>query len=489
VSESAHAHTTLSERGVSVRTLVADSRMVQPGDVFLAYPGGHVDGRDYISDACARGAAAVVADDSAQVGAGETAITTPLLRVENLAALCGELAAHALDQPSQKLWVAGITGTNGKTSCSQWLAQALTLLGERCGVIGTLGNGLYGQLTASPNTTPDALILQAELAGLVAAGASACAIEVSSIGIEEQRINGMRFDVAIFTNLTQDHLDYHGTMAAYAAAKARLFAWPDLGAAVINLDDAFGRELMATLPAHVRAIGYTLDPEQTCERAGAQLLCPSAVNQAGQGVRFEINGVRFVMNVVGRFNVANALAVIAALQLRGISLERCAEVLAQIAPPPGRMQALGNVNQPLVVVDFAHTPDALEKTLTALRETARDRAGRLYCVFGCGGDRDPGKRPLMGAIAERLADSVIVTSDNPRSEDPQSIILSILAGMSQGAAHEIDRRRAIANVIRGADASDVILIAGKGHEPYQEIAGVKHPYSDSDEVQAALERW
>ena len=474
----------LAARGVQVQRLVADSRQIQPGDVFLAYPGAVGDGRQYIADAVARGAAAVIS----QVGAGGTAIAVPFLETENLAELCGELAADVAGRPSEKLWVAGITGTNGKTSCSQWLAQALSLLGEKVGVIGTLGNGLVGALVDSPNTTPDALVLQRVLGEFVAAGATAASIEVSSIGVEEQRINGMHFDVALFTNLTQDHLDYHGNMDAYAAAKEKFLHWPDLGSEVINLDDAFGLGVVSRIKAGVRCIGYTLADSAPMTGQRIEVLRPSNLDLSGTGVRFTLNDVAFVVPVVGRFNVSNVLAVIGALVIKGYTLTQCAEVLARLRPPPGRMQALGEPNEPLVVVDYAHTPDALEKALEVLRETAQARGGQLRCVFGCGGDRDAGKRPVMRAVAQRLSDHVLVTSDNPRSEVPARIIADILAGMATGTASEPDRRVAIERVVAEAALNDVVLLAGKGHEPYQEIAGVRHPFSDIDIAKSALVR-
>lgn len=480
--------------GITAPHLVADSRKVQPGDVFLAYPGGLADGRQFIDGAVAAGAAAIIAEAGAmpvQLGAGETAQGMDIARLEvvGLASLCGELAAQVHGRPAEKMWTVGITGTNGKTSCSQWIAQALSALGEKTGVIGTLGNGLYGALRESPNTTPDALVLQQELADLLAAGAQACAMEVSSIGIEEHRINGMHFDVAVFTNLTQDHLDYHGTMAAYAEAKHRLFMWPGLRFAVLNLDDPFGQKLLEALPDQVEAIAYTLDASVQPRRATRTLLCPQRLQSVGAGVGFVLDGVEFNVPVVGRFNVSNVLAVIGALLAKGHTLSDCARVMGQLVPPPGRMQTLGGQAQPLIVVDYAHTPDALEKALGVLADTARTRAGLLHCVFGCGGDRDPGKRPLMGAVAERLADTVLVTSDNPRSEAPQKIIDDIVAGMKRDTAADADRARAIAAVVERAAAPDVVLIAGKGHEPYQEIAGVRHPFSDLDVAAAALARW
>ena len=476
----------LGRHGCVVKGLALDSRRVSPGDVFLAYPGAHSDGRAFIDDAITKGAVAVIAEKG---GMGQPTTAVPCLEVTGLAHLIGHIADLVEGRPSSRLWLAGVTGTNGKTSVSQWLAQALNFLARRCAVIGTLGNGFPEALTDSPNTTPDAVTLHRELARFLAEGAAACAMEVSSIGLDQGRVNGAEFDVAIFTNLTRDHLEYHGTMEAYAAAKRRLFELPGLRGAVLNLDDDFGRQLAAQLDGKLNLIGYTLDDAPDIERHGAQRLRAEDLDMTASGVAFTVRGVRFTAPVVGRFNVANLLAVIGALLLHGESLSDCAAAIATLVAPPGRMQPLGGVDQPLLVVDYAHTPDALEKVLTCLRETATARGGKLVCVFGCGGDRDPGKRSQMGAIAERLADHVMLTSDNPRSEKPQAIIAAIAAGMRRVPVAEVDRARAIADVVSAANARDVVLIAGKGHEPYQEIAGVRTPFSDIECARLSLAAW
>jgi len=474
----------LERQGVAAKRLTADSRRVQPGDVFVAFPGAQADGRDFIAQAMANGAAAVIAeaggDAVAKVGAGDA----PIVEVKGLAALSGEIAHLVYGRPSEHLWLAGVTGTNGKTSVSQWIAQAMNALQHRCAVIGTLGNGFLDALDESPNTTPDAITLHAALAGFVARGADACAMEVSSIGLDQGRVNGAAFDVAVFTNLTRDHLEYHGTMEEYAAAKELLFLVPGLAAAVLNLDDPVGVGLAARLKGHVRTIGYTLI--DAGDSAADEILHAENLGMGAAGIEFDLCGVHFTAPVVGRFNVSNLLAVIGALLTRSERLEDIAAALRGIQPPPGRMQAVGGVNEPLIVVDYAHTPDAMEKALGVLRETAAARGGSLICVFGCGGERDPGKRPQMGAIAERMADRVVITSDNPRKEDPQAIIDDILAGLQRVPAVEIDRGRAIAAAVADADKRDVILLAGKGHEPYQEIAGVRHAFSDLDAAKSAL---
>ncbi|MBI5901198.1 MAG: UDP-N-acetylmuramoyl-L-alanyl-D-glutamate--2,6-diaminopimelate ligase [Rhodocyclales bacterium] len=472
----------LGQRGVVPTRLTADSRRVQPGDVFVAFPGAHADGRDFIAQAMQRGAAAVIAEAGAKakVGAGDA----PTIEVAGLGPMSGEIAHLVYGRPSEKLWLAGITGTNGKTSVSQWIAQAMDALGRRCAVVGTLGNGFVDALAESPNTTPDAITLHAALAEFLAAGAQACAMEVSSIGLDQGRVNGAAFDVAVFTNLTRDHLEYHGSMEAYAAAKERLFAQPGLGAAVLNLDDPFGRDLARRLRGRLPTIGYTLGAATAdCD----ELLRAENLRMGRSGIEFEVRGVTVAAPVVGRFNAANLLAVAGALLSRGESLDAIVAALRGLRPPPGRMQALGGEGQPLVIVDYAHTPDALEKALGVLRETAAARGGQLVCVFGCGGERDPGKRPQMGALAERLADRVVVTSDNPRGEDPRAIIDAILAGMQRAPTVQPDRARAVAEAVAAAEVPDVILLAGKGHEPYQEIAGLRHAYSDLDTAKSALE--
>jgi UDP-N-acetylmuramoyl-L-alanyl-D-glutamate--2,6-diaminopimelate ligase len=468
----------LERRGIRVTGLCADSRRVRPGDVFVAMPGHRVDGRAFVADAVARGAVAVLHEAGVAVEA-----TVPTVAVAGLAALAGELAHLVYGRPSERLWMAGVTGTNGKTSVSQWIAQALGLFDCKCAVIGTLGNGFPGRLEESPNTTPDAITLHRSLADYIDQGAVACAMEVSSIGLDQGRVAGVSFDAAVFTNLSRDHLEYHGTMAAYGAAKEKLFDWPGLSAAVVNLDDPFGARLDERLAGRVRTIGYSLEGKVS----RGETLAAEHLAMTATGLAFSLRGMRFEAPVVGRFNAANLLAVIGALLAGDESLQDIAAVLPRLTPPPGRMQAVGGAGQPLVVVDYAHSPDALEKALAALRETARARGGRLVCVFGCGGDRDPGKRPLMGGVAERLADRVLVTSDNPRSEDPAAIAAAIGAGMNTLPAVELDRAAAIRRAVAEADAADVILLAGKGHEPYQEIAGVRQAFSDADQARAALE--
>jgi len=468
----------LERQGVRATNLCLDSRAICPGDVFVAIKGHHVDGRAYIPQAIQRGASAVLYE------AGTiAAIGVPHVAVEGLGSIAGELAHLVYGRPSEQLWLCGVTGTNGKTSITQWIAQAMNALGCKCAVIGTLGNGFPGQLAESANTTPDAIGLHRLLAEFVADGALTCAMEVSSIGLDQERVNGAAFDVAVFTNLTRDHLEYHGDMTAYGVAKRRLFDAPGLKTAVINLDDAFGAELAASLAGRVRTIGYTLEGR----RGADQVLAAEDLVMTSAGLAFTLGGVAIAAPLIGRFNASNLLAVIGALLAGDEALADIARVLRHIAPPAGRMQAIGGHGQPLVIVDYAHTPDALDKALKTLRETAAAREGRLVCVFGCGGDRDRGKRPLMGAVVEILADRVVLTSDNPRGEDPQAILAEILVGMTTQPVIELDRAAAIRAAILDADPRDVVLVAGKGHEPYQEVAGTRHAFSDLDQARRALE--
>lgn len=470
----------LNQQGISPRSLCLDSRRVQPDDVFLAWPGAATDGRRYIGDAVARGASAVLYEAA---GWPQEDLPVPAIAVTNLSRLAGDLADLVYGSPSTALWMAGVTGTNGKTSVSQWVAQALDFLGRPCAVMGTLGNGFVNSLDDSLNTTPDAVAVQRNLAAYRASGAQACAMEVSSIGLDQGRVNGVHFDVAIFTNLTRDHLEYHPSMEEYGVAKARLFDVPGLEAAVLNLDDPFGRQLATQLRGRVRTVGYTLVGETGADEVVAAL----DLSYAEGGLGFDVAGRRVTTRMVGRFNASNLLAVFATLRLAGYSDEQVALAIAALQPPPGRMQRLGNAGQPLVVVDYAHTPDALENALVTLAEIARHRNGRLVCLFGCGGDRDPGKRPLMGEVAERRADQIIVTADNPRNEDAADIIAQICAGMEHAPQVIVDRAEAIAAAIAQATPNDVVLLAGKGHEPYQEVAGVRKPFSDIDEARRALE--
>lgn len=480
----------LARLGIPVTELVGDSRKAAPGNVFVACPGEARDGRDFIPQAVAQRVDGVLWE--ADHYQWDPALDVPNVGVAGLRARIGEIAAHVYGEPSRALHMVGITGTNGKTSVAHWIAQTLSQLNQKTAIIGTVGNGFPsvgdapGALTPALNTTPDAIELQQRLAHYRQQGAVACAMEVSSHGLAQGRVNGTTFKIAVLTNLSRDHLDYHGDMERYAEAKARLFTWPGLEWAVLNVDDAFGQQLEGeTRPARVAGYGF---------RRGAVIGEKLQLSQAGLhlAVGTDWGNAELDVPLLGRFNAANLLAVLTTLLVSGVKLDAACQALASITPPPGRMQTLGGGAHPLVVVDYAHTPDALEKVLATLREIVRD--GRLICVFGCGGNRDKGKRPLMGKAASHGADEVWVTSDNPRNEDPRHVIDDILAGMPatkpNGPVHvEPDRARAIFEAIGGAHQGDVVLIAGKGHEDYQEVAGERLPFSDVAVAEKALAAW
>ena len=460
---------------LAVTGLVQDSREVAPGDAFVAIAGFGAHGLHFVDAARAAGASAILFEPPApdDLPAPDDAIAVPGLRKR-----MGAMADQFHGQPSAAMTTVGVTGTNGKTSTVQLLAQAWTLRGQKAGTVGTLGAGVWPKIVPTGFTTPLVLRLHALLAELRDEGAQAVAMEVSSHALDQGRVDGVHFDVGVFTNLTRDHLDYHGDMASYGAAKARLFDWPGLRAAAVNLDDAFGRELFAAVGGKVHAIGFS-----SRGAAGASVRAED-LHLDGRGIRFMLHAggqahpVRSPL--LGRFNVDNLLAVAATLFALGMAPALVAETLSQLVPVDGRMNRLGGeAGQPLVVIDYAHTPDALEQALASLRGHT---AGRLLCVFGCGGERDTGKRPQMAAIAERLADRVVVTDDNPRREDGDGIVAGILSGFADPSRVMVqrDRARAIALAIAEAGADDVVLVAGKGHEPYQEIDGIRHPFDDTE---------
>jgi UDP-N-acetylmuramoyl-L-alanyl-D-glutamate--2,6-diaminopimelate ligase len=471
----------LAAQGAMIERLSSDSRRCAPGVAFLAYPGEKADGRAHIRDALGRGASAVIWEQEDFQWQPEWKL--PNVAVQGLKQHAGVLAHEFYGRPSEALWVCGVTGTNGKTSCSQWIAAALARHGTKAAVIGTLGSGFPGALAPLPNTTPDALETHFLLKSFKDQDAKAAAMEVSSHGLVQGRVNGVRFACALFTNLSHDHLDYHGSMPAYAEAKARLFDAPGLQCAVLNLDDEFGVELSRRLAAEkrgqVRTIGYSLAPQTA--PVDEYLVADSQFNVDSTWGRAALR-----LPVLGRFNVSNALGVLGCLVANGIAFDEAAGLLAFLPAVPGRMQRIGE--EPLVVVDYAHTPDALDNVLRALRPVAEARGGRLAVVFGAGGDRDPSKRAPMGAIAARLADRVLVTSDNPRSEDPLAIISQIEEGIPAEHGVEPDRARAIETIIAESANSDVVLIAGKGHETYQEIGGKRAHFSDEEHARAALAR-
>ncbi len=474
-----------------------DSRRVQRGDVFLACPGESGDGRDFIPQAIEAGASAILFD----IAGGfrwDPDWKLPHCGVPELAAAAGRIAHDWYGLPDRDLFSVAVTGTNGKTSCTQWLGQALSRDGLPTCVVGTLGVGFYrhgesGPFEATGFTTPDAVQLARQLAVQRQAGARALAIEASSIGLVQGRLDQIHLDVAVLTNFTRDHLDFHGDMAAYEAAKAKLFDWPGLQHAVINLDDPMGVRRLAQLQARqprVEVIGYTTEGAVAQDVA---VLSATDIRISQQGATFQLTSpfgsgtVR--TRLIGHFNVSNVLAIAGVLFARGLAWNAVVRQLEALVAVPGRMQQLGGHDGPLAVIDYAHTPDALTKALQTLRQVADARQGQLWCVFGCGGDRDPGKRAPMGAAA-LTADHLIVTSDNPRSEDPAAIIAQILEGTGPLGDDRLqvieDRASAILSAIRHAGKHDVVLVAGKGHEDYQEIKGRKLAFRDADHAALAL---
>jgi UDP-N-acetylmuramoyl-L-alanyl-D-glutamate--2,6-diaminopimelate ligase len=528
----------LAKLGVNIVRLTSDSRAVRPGDTFVAYPGTQADGRAFIAQAIERGANAVIWD--AHNFEWNDAWVVPNLAVHDLRHQAGVIADHVYAHPSQKLWMVGVTGTNGKTSISHWLARTFSALGRKSAVLGTVGNGFPDALQATANTTPDALILHGLLAEYAQQGAQTATMEVSSHALAQGRVNGVKFDVALLTNLTRDHLDFHGDMQSYAAAKRKLFDWAHLKHAVLNLDDAFGAELAeelvlgdaspsplpnpdgttshSTKPASGQVagylpqagegandplrgystpevIGYGLNSEslQLAERLGIRMVHGAVAQMDAQGLILQLHtswGAEAMQSkLIGRFNASNLLGALAVLLVSGADLDEAARELGLQKAVAGRMQTLGSKDTPAVVVDYAHTPDALEKVLNTLREVTEPSGGKVICVFGCGGDRDRGKRPMMGKVASKYADVRIVTSDNPRSEEPNAIIAEIIAGMDSDYQVIEDRAKAITQAINRAQVKDAVLLAGKGHEDYQEIKGERQPFSDSEIAHRVLSMW
>lgn len=472
--------------------LHADTRLLKNGDVFVAYAVDGADNRPYLDAALAGGAVAALYQPEHFVAKPDASKT---LAVPALNKLAGPIAAAWYGEPTESMFTVGVTGTNGKTSCSTWIATALTALGRPCAIVGTLGIGMLGKLLHTGFTTPDAPQLQRNLAQIKAQGAEGVAMEVSSHALHQGRVNGVDFDIAVFTNLTQDHLDYHRTFKAYEAAKARLFSWPTLKSAIVNRDDAAGQRLIEALRGKVRTVGYGVDiPASAASSADAMLLTTN-VRATATGTAFHLSSewgeADVEVGTLGAFNVSNLLAVLGVLLEAGMPFDAAIARIEKLESVNGRMERLGGRianEEPLVVIDYAHTPDALDKTLAALRPIAAARGGQLVCMFGCGGDRDAKKRPLMGEIAERLADQVVITSDNPRSEEQMSIIDQIAGGMSNSnkARRIEDRASAILQAIRATAREDVVVLAGKGHEATQEIMGKKRAFSDQDHARLAL---
>ncbi|MBE0434264.1 MAG: UDP-N-acetylmuramoyl-L-alanyl-D-glutamate--2,6-diaminopimelate ligase [Methylomicrobium sp.] len=467
---------------ITVRGLSLNSRDIKPGDVFIAVQGARQHGLAHVRQALELGASAVLYDPrgaSEWLGGGRRDV--PFIAVEDLNMKLGAIASRFYGEPSGRLHVIGITGTNGKTSCSQFLAQAL----DRCGIIGTLGWGVSGHLHQTINTTPDALAVQCMLAKLVDDRLTAVAMEVSSHGLEQGRVNGIRFQGVVYTNISRDHLDYHGSMERYVQAKLRLLAMPGVKFAVINLDDAYSRQVLAAVPDGVIVWAGSF--------RGKTL--PYGESVLGDSLRQTLSGIELNLSwrdrqkkvcipLFGEFNAENALTVFTTLLASGMDFDEAAIKIESLQAIPGRMERYGGGNEPWVFVDYAHTPDALEKVLKGLRKQCEKQ---LTVVFGCGGDRDEGKRSQMGGIAQQWTDRVILTDDNPRGEAPEMIVEAIMEGCRSGGVSVIhDRALAIRTAISEAGSGDCVLIAGKGHEEYQEVKGRKMPFSDRENVIKAL---
>ncbi|HEY6452078.1 MAG TPA: UDP-N-acetylmuramoyl-L-alanyl-D-glutamate--2,6-diaminopimelate ligase [Steroidobacteraceae bacterium] len=482
---------------LEVSDLTQDSREVTPGAAFLACRGGTHHGVEFAPAAAAAGARAILWEPAPGVSAPRVDASIVVRAVPNLRSQLGYIADRFFDAPSASLTVAGITGTNGKTTCAWLLAQALERTGRRAAYIGTLGGGAIDGLTTLATTTPDAVTLQRLLAALRTRGFEAVAMEVSSHALDQERCAGLRFHTAVFTNLTRDHLDYHADMAAYGLAKATLLKWPTLKARVINIDDAFGAELAQESRRDAAPARLFVTSQHADQRAvsAAEFVCAAAVRTGARGLELEVHSsrgaARLSSALIGEFNVDNLLSVLAVLLAWDVPLVAACEALSLCAAPPGRMQSEGGGRHPLVLIDYAHTPDALSRALRAARSHCR---GRLHCVFGCGGERDPGKRAEMGRIASAGADALIVTDDNPRGEEPAqisaAIMQGVLAGGGAGRTRLIhDRAEAIREALAAAAAEDVVLVAGKGHEEFQLIGRERRPFSDTTVVRESLLDW
>jgi UDP-N-acetylmuramoyl-L-alanyl-D-glutamate--2,6-diaminopimelate ligase len=478
---------------VGVADLSLDSRAIRPGTAFIALPGLRTHGAGFAAQAVAAGATTVLWEPTANVAAPKLPAATTVVAIPDLTAQLGRIADRFFDAPSRDVAIAAVTGTNGKTTTAYVIAAALEHLGQSSAYAGTIGTGPVGALEPATHTTPDCISVHRQIATQRDRGIRVMGMEVTSHAIEQHRVDAVRFSTAVFTNLTRDHLDYHGTLEAYGAVKARLFAWPELKTRIVNVDDAFGRELAFGREQASELIVYgRASPVSSLiahHRSQARSLCASAVRVGAAGLDIDVDGswgrATLHSRFIGDFNVDNALAVLAVLLTWNVPLVSAVRAVEQCAAPPGRMETFTAPGRALAIVDYAHTPDALEKALAAARLHC---TGRLICVFGCGGDRDKGKRPLMGAIAERLADAIVVTDDNPRTENGDAIVADILAGVSapKRALVERDRARAIGIALADARSGDAVLIAGKGHEDYQIVGSERRHFSDQDVVRRAL---
>ncbi|MBU2710223.1 UDP-N-acetylmuramoyl-L-alanyl-D-glutamate--2,6-diaminopimelate ligase [Zooshikella harenae] len=471
---------------ITITGIALDSRQVKPGDLFIALSGTRVNGHHFIAQAIQQGAVAVLAEPNSSETYEPHDYSIPVFWMHNLSAQAGYIISRYFHSPSEHIQVIGVTGTNGKTSTSHFIAQLFGALNISAGVMGTLGYGMLDALNASVNTTPSSLVIQSHLAELAAKKVAYLAMEASSHGVEQGRLLGCEFETMIFTNLSRDHLDFHGTMEAYAQSKAKLFAWPGLKHAVINLDDDYAAFIKHFVDEATELVTYSL-------RNTSANVYASQIQYLPQGIQCWLHtpwGSSLAdIPLLGHFSLQNVLAAVAALGCHGQPVERIVDALSTLKTVPGRMEYFGEEKQPTVVVDYAHTPDALIHLLKAVRLHSR---GKVVCVFGCGGDRDKGKRPLMAKAVAQYADECVVTSDNPRSENPDAIIDDIMPGFKNSLVQvhvEADRAKAIQEAILTAKPDDIVVVAGKGHEDYQEVSGQRHPYSDLVQVAKVLKEY
>lgn len=471
-----------ADLNVVVSGISSDSRTVVPGELFIACQGVAVNGRDYIDQAIEKGAVAVVLEADAQHKTPWLYRGVALIPLIDVRGQLGQIAANFFDRPGEQLQIIGVTGTNGKTSCSQYIAQLLSRMQHKAAVVGTLGWGVGTHLRKTMHTTPDAIQLQRILRELKNHGAEYVAMEVSSHGLEQRRVEALAFNTAVFTNLSHDHLDYHDTMEAYGAAKQKLFLYPGLKHAVINGDDPFGRKLLRNMPASVSTYVFST-------RSGDADIVVDSVDYSLHGLLARISTpwgkAELKSSLLGEFNLSNLLAVVAVMGVLGMELDEVIKQISRLTAVAGRMEQVDNNIGINIVIDYAHTPDALSNVLRAVRQHC---AGNLWCVFGCGGDRDALKRPLMGEIASRMADYVVITNDNPRNEKPEDIARDVLSGClsRHQVVVELDRAKAIRYALQHAQPGDSVLIAGKGHEDYQEMQGQRLPFSDRVEVEKVI---
>ena len=466
-----------------------DSRLVNTGDLFIACFGRSHDARNFIDQAIRKGCGAVLAEFTSGMNRLEVRANVPIIGVENLSKKVSEIASRFYHHPSSQLKVIGITGTNGKTSCSKFIATALQKLGYRCGMMGTLGCGVPDALEKTLLTTPDAVLAQRQLAQMVSKNCEHVAMEVSSVGLDQKRVEAIRFDTAVFTNLTRDHLDYHKTMSEYAESKRKLFQWPGLKSAVLNLDDEFSLSLINSIRKEVEIFTYSVSNRNASVYSESLTFSKSGYSAL---VNTPFGCKKLSGELLGRFNFSNVLAVIAtiiSLMAREnsgrLDLAKIIDSISSLSSADGRMEIVNSPNEITTIVDYAHTPDSLKNALETLKCHSK---GEIWCVFGCGGNRDEGKRPIMGEIAELFADHIVITDDNPRNEPGDRIVSQILSGIQTHHNVSIIRNRAkaISHVIASASPADLILIAGKGHETYQEISGRRVIFSDKAHAKSAL---